>query len=112
MAVDYGRSGGGASGTQAVAVLRTIWAAEGVTGADLDEDCGPTKTCRNMREVTFDGFAEPGSDLGSAWRSMLERDGKLGAGSLRDLVLGAAPAPDGASALARDDAPAAPAVGD
>jgi hypothetical protein len=57
---------------------------------DLDEDCSPTKACRNMKDVTFDGYAEPGSDLGAAWRDKLEREGKLSTagGSLRDLVLG------------------------
>jgi hypothetical protein len=54
----------------------------------LDEDCSPTKSCRNMKDVTFDGYAEPGSDLGSAWRSVLEREGKLTDGSVRDLVFG------------------------
>jgi hypothetical protein len=44
-----------------------------------------------MKEVTFDGFAPEGSDLKSAWRQKLEREGKLGAGAatIRDLVLGA-----------------------
>jgi hypothetical protein len=58
--------------------------------AGLDEDCSPTKACRNMKEVTFDGYAEPGSDLGSAWRDRLAREGKLNesGGSVRDLVLG------------------------
>ena len=42
-----------------------------------------------MRDFTFDGMAEPGSDLGEAWRARLRREGKLGSGgSLRDLVLG------------------------
>ena len=71
-------------------VLRTVWAAKGETGADLDEDCSPTKSCKNMVGVSFDGLAEPGSDLRSAWREKLEREGKLGGpqGSIRDLVLG------------------------
>ena len=47
----------------ALEVLRAVWAAEDQTGADLDEDCSPTKNCKNMRDVSFDGFAEPGSDL-------------------------------------------------
>jgi hypothetical protein len=74
----------------AVEVLRSVWSAEGPSGAVLDEDCGPTKSCKNMREITFDGFAEPGSDLGEAWRSKLAREGKLGptGSSVRDLVLG------------------------
>jgi hypothetical protein len=63
---------------------------------ELDEDCGPTKTCRNMKDVTFDGLAEPGTDLVSAWRDRLRREGKLrdDGGSLRDLVLGDATLPD------------------
>ena len=60
--------------------------------ADLDEDCSPTKKCKNMRDVTFDGYAEPGSDLTGAWRERLAREGKLNpsGGSVRDLVLGPA----------------------
>ena len=75
---------------EAVDVLRAVWAADGVTSADLDEACGPTKTCRNMKDVTFDGMAEPGSDLTEAWRDRLRREGKLSnaGGSIRDLVLG------------------------
>jgi hypothetical protein len=69
--------------------LQSIW----ITSHDhhdLDEDCSPNKPCRNMKDVTFDGYAEPGSDLGSAWRAKLAREGKLGASgeSIRDLVLG------------------------
>jgi hypothetical protein len=41
-----------------------------------------------MKEVTFDGYAEPGSDLGSAWRAKLEREGKLTEGSVRELIFG------------------------
>ena len=42
-----------------------------------------------MKDITFDGYAEPGSDLGSAWRERLKREGKLStSGSVRDLVLG------------------------
>lgn len=57
---------------------------------DLDEDCSPTKPCRNMRGVSFDGYAEEGSDIGAAWRAHLAREGKLdkSAGTIRDLVLG------------------------
>jgi hypothetical protein len=74
----------------AVEVLRSVWAAQGQTSADLDEDCGPTKSCRNMQHVSFDGLAEPGSDLRDAWRDRLRREGKLSpsGGSIRDLVLG------------------------
>jgi hypothetical protein len=73
----------------ALDVLRVLWAANDESG-DLDDDCGPTKSCKNMRTVTFDGLAEPGSDLTDAWRDRLAREGKLSSdgGSLRDLVLG------------------------
>ena len=79
-----------AAGDETVEVLRTVWAADERAVAELDEECGPTKTCRNMRDFTFDGMAEPGADLGSAWRDRLRREGKLGStgGSIRDLVLG------------------------
>ena len=75
---------------EAVDVLRAVWAADGQSVADLDDDCGPTKSCKNMKEITFDGMAEPGSDLGSAWRDRLKREGKLSTsgGTVRDLVLG------------------------
>ena len=76
--------------TDGAEVLRSVWAAEGTTSAALDDDCGPTKPCKNMKDITFDGFAEPGSDLRQAWRSKLEREGKLSTTghSIRDLVLG------------------------
>ena len=75
---------------EAVDVLRAVWVADGQSAADLDDDCGPTKSCKNMKDITFDGMAEPGSDLGSAWRERLKREGKLSTsgGSVRDLVLG------------------------
>lgn len=70
-------------------VLRSVWAAQSEGASTLDEDCSPTKTCKNMKGISFDGFAEPGSDLGSAWRDLLAREGKLNtsAESVRDLVL-------------------------
>jgi hypothetical protein len=75
---------------EAVDVLRAVWAADGQRAEDLDEACGPTKNCKNMKDVTFDGMAEPGSDLRSAWREKLRREGKLSeaGGSIRELVLG------------------------
>jgi hypothetical protein len=73
-------------------VLRALWAAQGQVGADVDEDCSPTRSCKNMSSVSFDGLAESGSDLRSAWRDKLAREGKLSTsgGSIRDLVLGPA----------------------
>ena len=57
---------------------------------DLDEDCSPTKPCRNMKGVSFDGYAEPGTDVAAAWRAHLASEGKLTStgGTIRDLVLG------------------------
>jgi hypothetical protein len=76
--------------TDAREVLRTVWDAQGDPSAALDDDCSPTKVCKNMKGVSFDGFAEPGTDLRTAWRERLEREGKLNptGGSIRDLVLG------------------------
>jgi hypothetical protein len=70
-------------------VLESVWI-NGHDHAELDEDCSPTKPCRNMKDVTFDGFAEPGDDLGAAWRAKLDREGKLSSSgvSVRDLILG------------------------
>ena len=77
---------------ETVEVLRAIWAGSGQRASDADEACGPQKSCKNMKDVSFDGMAEPGSDLGAAWREKLRREGKLGtsAASIRDLVLGPA----------------------
>ena len=57
---------------------------------DLDEDCSPTKPCRNMKGVSFDGYADEGVDIGAAWKAQLAKEGKLvePAGSIRDLVMG------------------------
>jgi hypothetical protein len=73
-------------------VLREVWSAQGQTSADLDEACGPARSCKRMADVGFDGMAGPDGDLRAAWRDKLEREGKLnsGGGSLRDLVLGPA----------------------
>jgi hypothetical protein len=67
--------------------VASVWSADH-HDHDLDEECSPTKSCRNMRDIAFDGYAEPGADLGAAWRAKLESEGKLGTGSIRDLVIG------------------------
>lgn len=56
----------------------------------MDADCSPSKTCRNMVGITFDGFADDDTDVATAWRQTLERDGKVkdGSGSVHDLVFG------------------------
>lgn len=68
--------------------LIDVWDTSG--DADLDEDCSPTKVCRNARDFTFDGIAEGDDDLATSWRKLLAREGKLSneGGSVRDLVLG------------------------
>ena len=75
---------------EAVDVLRAVWAADGQSSEDLDEASGRSKVCKNMKDVSFDGMAEPGTDLREAWRDRLRREGKLSTsgGSIRDLVLG------------------------
>jgi hypothetical protein len=77
---------------ETVEVLRAIWAVEAQGAEDLDEAVGSQKVCRNMKDVTFDGFAARGSDLRAAWREKLAREGKLSTtgSSVRDLVLGPA----------------------
>jgi hypothetical protein len=73
----------------AVEVLRTVWSAEPTTSDDL-EALPVAKACKNMKDISFDGMAEPGSDLGQAWREGVQWEGKLNTsgGSIRDLVLG------------------------
>jgi hypothetical protein len=65
-----------------------LWSAPDAVRPADDDDCGPAKVCRNMRDFSFDGMAEPGTDLRSAWKDLLAREGKGGEGSLGDLVLG------------------------
>ena len=75
---------------QARLALRSIWETQESSLEELDEKCNPNRVCKNMKEVTFEGFAEQGQDLKTAWREKLEREGKLaGPGSsLKDLVFG------------------------
>lgn len=91
----------GDEGKEALSALRGIWKAQGQTSADLDEACGNTKACKSMESVGFQGLADDletpaagspsvGNDLRAAWKTKLEREGKLSseAGSVRDLVFG------------------------
>jgi len=77
---------------EAAEVLRGVWSASRQTAAELDELFGTAKSCKNMRNVGFDGLAATGGDLRSAWRARLEREGKLSdrSDSVADLVLGSA----------------------
>jgi hypothetical protein len=69
-------------------VLRAVWQGTPGAMAELDAECSPTKACRNMKDITFDGYAEEGGDLATAWRNTLAKEGKLGTGSVADLVFG------------------------
>lgn len=69
-------------------VLRGIWQQDSANLQDLDAECSPTKVCRNMKDVTFEGYAEEGGDVKAAWRNTLAAEGKLGSSSLADLVNG------------------------
>jgi hypothetical protein len=72
-------------------VLRALWSTDEATEAAAElEQAAPAKVCKRMKDVTFDGMAEPGSDLTAAWRDLLLREGKYdgSAGTIRDLVLG------------------------
>jgi hypothetical protein len=78
----------------ALDVLRAVWRSQGQTAGDLDDESGEKKSCKRMADagVGFDDFAAGEEDLTSAWRSRLEREGKLNrsGASIRDLVLGPA----------------------
>lgn len=71
-------------------LVTSIWAAQAEGALEIDEECSPTKQCRNMRDITFEGFAESGTDISTAWKQVLAQEGKLtpGAETIRDLVLG------------------------
>jgi hypothetical protein len=80
-----------AESAEALEVLREVWRAAGQTVAGLDDSC--EKSCKRMTDagVGFEDFAgETDVDRIEAWRSRLEREGKLSrsGGSVRDLVLG------------------------
>jgi len=69
-------------------ILREIWRQDSRAMQELDAECSPTKVCRNMKDVTFDGFAEEGVDLATSWRNKLAREGKLNGSPVSDLVFG------------------------
>lgn len=86
---------------EAMSVLRGIWGARGQTSADIVEAApSNAKVCKNMRGIGFQGIATGDEDANSttpvdedlraSWRRKLEREGKLGTETVRDLVLGPA----------------------
>jgi hypothetical protein len=84
---------------EALEVLRDLWRGQAQGTADLD--AFRESSCKRMTDagVGFDDFAAGNEqDRAAAWRSRLEREGKLGtAGSLADLVLRPADPADGAA---------------
>lgn len=77
----------------ALGVLRSIWEVDQDDASDVGELCGNTTVCRNMKDVSFEEMVGQGTDLRTAWREQLARDGKLdtSSGTLGDLVMGRAP---------------------
>ena len=74
---------------EALSVLQDIWHAREQSAADLDATIGHGKACKAMKHIGFGGDAEPvDDDLRSAWRTKLEREGKLrpDGQSVRDLL--------------------------
>jgi len=69
-------------------VLRDVW--DTPNESTVDEDCSPTKVCRNARDFTFEGISDGDEDLATAWKNLLRREGKHApeGESIRDLVLG------------------------
>jgi hypothetical protein len=74
---------------EALEVLRDLWRGQSQGAANLAD--WTESSCKRMTDagVGFDEFgAASEQDRAAAWRSRLEREGKLGtAGSLADLVL-------------------------
>ena len=38
-------------------MLTSIWSLDAAGELDPDENCSPTKQCRNTKDMTFDGYA-------------------------------------------------------
>jgi hypothetical protein len=72
---------------QALSVLRDIWTARAQTAAELDATLGHGKACKAMKHVGIGSSAQPvDEDLRTAWRARLAREGKLGDGTVADLL--------------------------
>lgn len=42
--------------TDGVQVLRALWSADGRDRSEVDQEFAPVAPCRNMKDVTFEGF--------------------------------------------------------
>lgn len=71
-------------------VLRSIWQVGDDDGSDVETLAGNSATCRNLKDVTFEDMVAQGTDLRTAWREQLARDGKLNtsAETIGDIVAG------------------------
>jgi hypothetical protein len=75
--------------TQAAEAIRSIWQGNPATMAELDDECNPNTVCRNMKDVTYEGFGDEGTDVATSWKAKLAREGKLATGgTIADLVFG------------------------
>jgi hypothetical protein len=79
-----------ARSSEALEVLREVWRSRGQDAEDLSDDDCAQKECKRMADVGFDDFAAGAPDPAAAWRTRLEREGKLApaGGTVRDLVVG------------------------
>ena len=41
---------------EVLGVLREVWGAQGQTAEDVEEACGPSKSCKRMSDVGFEGI--------------------------------------------------------
>ena len=75
--------------TQAAEAIRSIWQGNPATMAELDDESNPNKVCRNMKDVTYEGFGDEGTDDATSWKAKLAREGKLATvASIADIVFG------------------------
>ena len=44
-------------------MLTSIWSLDAAGELDPDENCSPTKQCRNTKDMTFDGYISIGDIL-------------------------------------------------
>ncbi len=70
---------------EGVAVLRAIWTARGQDKSDMlaEIGSGTGKVCRRLKDV---GSGPIDEDQRAAWRSLLAREGKLGATTVGEIV--------------------------
>ena len=60
--------GNGGSQGPARRVLQDLWSRSPVAVEELDVECSPSSTCRNMRDVTFEQYGNTEAGRARAWR--------------------------------------------